>query len=235
MSLKAVLFDFNGVILDDEPLHKQLIEEILINENLRPRAGEFEQFCLGRSDRAGLKDLLTQRGRWLTETHLDRLIATKTAAYQQYLKQLETLPLFEGLQPLLEQLQKAEIKMAVVTGAQRSEVMKILERTQLSAYFSVLVTAEDCQASKPEPEGYLLAVQLLAEKFPQLQLTPLNCLAIEDSFAGIEAAKRAGIPVLGVAHTYPFHMLQRRANWTVDYLQDLELDRLIQTYGGSPA
>lgn len=235
MSLKAVLFDFNGVILDDEPLHKQLIEEILINENLRPRAGEFEQFCLGRSDRAGLKDLLTQRGRWLTEAHLDRLIATKTAAYQQYLKQLETLPLFEGLQPLLEQLQKAEIKMSVVTGAQRSEVTKILERTQLSAYFSLLVTAEDCQASKPEPEGYLLAVQRLAAKFPQLQLTPLNCLAIEDSFAGIEAAKRAGIPVLGVAHTYPFHMLQRRANWTVDYLQDLELERLIQTYGGSPA
>jgi len=85
MSLKAVLFDFNGVILDDEPIHQQLIHEILLAENLRPKQSDFWQFCLGRSDRGCLRALLGSRGRVVTEAYLETLIARKAEAYQQQL------------------------------------------------------------------------------------------------------------------------------------------------------
>ena len=68
-----------------------------------------------------------------------------------------------------------------------------------------------------------MAVERLNQEYPDLQLQPSECLAIEDTPAGIQAAKRAGISVVGVANTYPFHMMQRRANWAVDYLCDLDL------------
>ena len=79
---------------------------------------------------------------------------------------------------------------------------------------------------KPAPDGYLLAVERLKELYPNTNLQPSDCLAIEDTPAGIQAAKQAGIAVVGVANTYPFHMLQRQANWTVDYLRDLEIERV---------
>jgi beta-phosphoglucomutase len=103
----------------------------------------------------------------------------------------------------------------------------------LRPYFSVIVAGDDITTSKPQPDGYLLAVDRLNQTFPDLQLKPAECLAIEDTFAGIQAAKNAGIPVIGVANSYPFHMLQRRANWTVDFLSDLELDRIQQVYARS--
>jgi beta-phosphoglucomutase len=230
MPLKAVLFDFNGIILDDEPIHKQLIEELLINENLRPQPEEFEQFCLGRSDRACLQDILTERGRFMNETYLEKLIALKSQAYRQRLEEINELPLFPGLEEILMQLQTAQIKLAIVTGALEAEVKAILNRAKLSDYFPVIVAAEAIINSKPDPEGYLLAVKQLNQRYPELQLTSADCLAIEDTFVGITAAKQAGITVVGVANTYPFHMLQRRANWAVDDLHDLEVERIQEIF-----
>jgi HAD superfamily hydrolase (TIGR01509 family) len=228
--LKAVLFDFNGVIINDEPLHQKLVDEILVQENLRPKPQEYGQFCLGRSDRACLRDLLTHRGRVVTDTYLDELVARKSLAYQRQLAAIETLPIYPGLSDLIFRLRAAQLKMAIVSGAVRAEIELVLQRTQLTAHFSAIVAGDEIRTSKPEPEGYLLAINRLNHQFPELQLQPHHCLAIEDTPAGIEAAKRAGIQVVGVANTYPFHMMQRQANWAVDYLSDLELDRVRETF-----
>ncbi len=232
MTLKAVLFNFNGVILNDQPIHQKLIEQILLEENLRPQSGEFQWFCLGRSDRACLKDLLTSRGRVVTEAHLERLITRKSQFYQQQLKAMEKLPLFPGLKELVFKLRSAQLKLAIVSGALRPEVTAVLHRTQLAQHFPVIVAAEDLAVSKPEPDGYLLAIKRLNQKYPALALKPTEALAIEDTFSGIEAAKRAGVPVVGVANNYPLHMLQRLANWTVDFLDELELDRVQEVCDG---
>lgn len=230
MALKAVLFDFNGIIVDDEPLHQALIEQLLIEENLRPKPEEYWEICLGRSDRACLRDLLSQRGRVVTEAFLDNLIDRKAQAYQDKLASLRKLPLYPTLNDLLFQLRAAKLPLAIVSGALRSEVELVLGRAGIRDYFTAIVGAEDVTSSKPDPEGYLLAVEQLNQADPNLQLQPSECLAIEDSYPGIEAAKQAGIPVAGVAHMHPFHMLQRRANWTVDYLHELELDWIKQRY-----
>jgi beta-phosphoglucomutase len=226
--LKAILFDFNGVIINDEPLHEKLIEQLLLEENLRPRPGEFQDVCLGRSDRVCLRDLLERRGRVVSEAYLNELVERKARAYVQTLKTLETLPIYSGIEDLIFKLNGC--KFAIVSGALRSEIEAVLDRAKLRKYFSVIVSGDDITVSKPEPDGYLLSIDRLNAEFPELRLVAAECLAIEDTFAGIQAAKSAKIPVVGVANSYPFHMLQRCANWTVDYLFDLEVDRIQQQY-----
>lgn len=233
MSLKAVLFDFNGIIINDEPIHEKLTEQLLIEENLLIRAGEFRQFCLGRSDRACLKDILAKRGRYVVEGYIDQLLQRKAQAYFRELEALAELPIYPDTRELIVKMGQSYLKMAVVSGAVRSEIDMVLARAGLAQYFRAIVAGDEIKTSKPEPDGYLLAIERLNQLEPELNLQPEECLAIEDSFAGIEAAKRAGIPVVGVAHTYPFHMLQRLASWCVDYLWELEWERIKQVYEGA--
>lgn len=230
MSLKAVLFDFNGVIIKDEQIHQQLIDEILISENLRPVPGEYQEVCLGKSDRACLEELLKRRGRFVKEDYLQELVSRKAEGYQRYFETLEKLPIYTGLEDFIYKIRVAHLPMGVVSGAIHSEVEMVLNQAELAKYFTVIVAGDDLKVSKPEPDGYLLAVEKLNQEYPELKLQASECLAIEDTFAGIEAAKRAGMQVVGVANTYPFHMLQRCASWTVDYLNELELERVQEVY-----
>lgn len=236
MPLKAVLLDFNGVIINDEGLHKRLIEQLLIEENLRPHVEEYNEVCLGRSDRACIADLLNRRGRMVTESYLSRLLERKSAQYQELLASMEKLPIYPGLDDLLYKIRAAQLKLAIVSGAQRQEIELVLSRAKVRDYVSVIVSCDEIppQGSKPSPDGYLLAVEQLNQAFPDLQLTAMECVAIEDSFAGIEAAMRARIPVVGVAHSYPYQMIHRRADWVVDYLTEIDLDWLRQQYESSP-
>ena len=228
--LKAVLFDFNGVIINDELIQQQLINQMLVEENLRPQPGEFRKFCLGLSGRICLRDLLADRGRVVSESYLTQLVNRKAEAYQHELEKLEKLPIYPGLKDLIFQLRSRNLKLAVVSGATAREVKLVLSHAGLSECFTVIVAEDDITTSKSEPDGYLLAVERLNQLYPDFNLQASECLAVEDTFVGIEAAKQAGMPVVGVAHTYPFHMLQRQASWTVDYLNDLEIDRVQQIY-----
>lgn len=228
--LKAVLFDFNGVVIDDEWLHEKLLLEVLLEENLRFTPEEMQQFAPGRTDRAALIDLCNLRGRVLTEAALDAIIHRKALAYEREIDQMDELPIYGGVLESIEALTEAGCKLAIVSGALRSEIQLILTRSGLTDAFCFVVSAEDVKASKPEPDGYLLGMKKMDEYFPDLMLKPENFLAIEDSFPGIRAAKAAGIGVVGVAHRYPFHMMQRTATWAVDSLTDLELSRLIPNF-----
>ncbi|RAM52109.1 MAG: HAD family phosphatase [Hapalosiphonaceae cyanobacterium JJU2] len=230
MTLKAVLFDFNGVIIDDESIHLQLIDEILIQENLQPQRRDERQASLGRSDRACFQDLLTRRGRIMSEQYLIQLLTKKAQLYALEIEKLEKLPLYPGLDDLIFQVRSRNLNLALVSGAIRQEIELVLERAKLTEHFPVIVAGDDINTSKPEPDGYVLAVERLNQAYPALNLQPSECLAIEDTPAGIQAAKRAGMQVVGIANTYPFHMLQRLANWTVDYLSDLELERVQEVY-----
>ena len=228
MTLKAVLFDFNGVIVNDESIHEQIVDQLMLDENLQLKRGEFREVCLGKSDRTCLVELLKRRGRFLTEVYLDRLLLRKAQAYQAKIDSLETLPIYPGLADFIARIRAAGLKIAIVSGAMRSDIELVLNLAGLAENFELIVTGDDTMTSNPAPDGYLLAVELMNRQYPGWNLEPGECLAVEDTFAGIEAAKKAGIQVLGVSHTYPFHMIQRQANWTVDYFADLELDRVAE-------
>ncbi|MGB7088310.1 MAG: HAD family phosphatase [Phormidesmis sp.] len=234
MVLKAALFGFNGIIINDEDIRRTLSEQVLLAENLRPDEDDYHQVCLGRSDRACLKDLLTQRGRSVNEAALDKLLTQASATYQRWLDDLETLPIYPGLEDLIFRCRSDHIKMAIVTGAEQPQVNEVLRRAELSEHFEVIVTGDDISAdgSKPSADGYLKVIERLNQMYGELNLSAEECIAIEDSFAGIEAAQSAQIPVVGVAHTYPNHMLQRRATWVVDYLREINFDWIKEKFGG---
>lgn len=226
MSWKAILFDFNGVIINDESIHQQLIDDILLNENLRPSGTQYKQVCLGKSDRTCLRDILGKRGRLVSGEYLTKLLEKKAQAYREIVTQLDCLPIYPDVTTFLAQIKERSLLIGLVTGALRSDVELVLEKASIAEYFQVIVTSDDVNIGKPEPEGYLLAVNLLNQQNPDLLLKPSDCLAIEDTPTGIMAAKNAGMQVVGVANTYPVHMLQRQANWAVDHLSELELDRV---------
>ena len=223
MVLKAVLFDFNGIIVNDESIHQELVDEILLGENLLPSKGEFRQLCLGRTDRACLVELLARRGRVTSNEYLTKLLHQKAKAYEEKIALLENIPTYVGIADFIKQIHSKGLIIALVTGAFRREVDQVLTRLEIASYFQVIISGENLSTSKPDPEGYLLALKAL-------ELEPKECIAIEDSLAGIQAAKRAKIQVIGVANTYPFHMLQRQANWVVDYLSELELERVEELF-----
>ncbi|NCS03993.1 MAG: HAD family phosphatase [Microcystis aeruginosa G11-06] len=228
--LKAVLFDFNGVIINDEPIHQELINEILLGENLLLLGSEFAELCLGRSDRVCLRNVLTRRNRQVTEEYLTKLINKKASLYRERLGKLEKLPIYEEIYSFLERVKARDLQIGLVTGAIRSEVESILQQAALGDYFSVIVTGDEISTSKPQPDGYLLAVERLNRWNFNLQLQPQECLVIEDTFVGCEAAKRAGMQVVGIAHTYPFHFMQRVSNWAIDNFSQLDLDRVEETF-----
>jgi HAD superfamily hydrolase (TIGR01509 family) len=228
MTLKAVFFDFNGTIINDEAIHAELTQQILLAENLRPDMADYQRLCWGRSDRACLRGLLRQRGRVVSDDYLQQLITQKAQGYRDRLAALDTLPLYAGVEAFIKKLHSIDLVLGLVTGADRAAVDLVLARSQLAPYFSILVTADDGTESKPAPASYQLAIQRAQQQYPQQQIAPQRCLAIEDTLVGIAAAKAAGIQVVGIAHTYPFHMLQRQANWTVDKFTELELERVEQ-------
>jgi beta-phosphoglucomutase len=228
--LKAVLFDFNGVIINDESIHRELIDELLLSENLKPQGKEYLRASIGRIDRIYISELLKLRGRFMDEKDLNKLVVKKSIDYTQRLEKLETLPIYPGVVEFIAGLHTTGYKLGLVTSTIRSEVEFILKRIEIDRYFETIVTSDETTHGKPDPDGYLLAIDRLNKLCPDLNLSVSECLAIEHTFTGIQTAKHAGMQVVAIAHTYPFHMLQRRANWTIDYFPDLELDRVIESF-----
>lgn len=219
MSLKAFLFNFNGVIINDEEIREKLIEDILLQENLRFDVDEYQKLCRGKSDRACLHCLLSNRGRIVAEDYINKLVQNKTEGYKKVCQEIEELPIYPGLTKFLDLLQTKKIIIAAVTSALPQEAEFILEKLEISSYFQEIFSEEVIQTSKPNPNIYLYAAKCL-------NLLPQECLALENTLIGIDAAKKAKMPVVGLANTYPLHLLQRQANWSVDDLEELELERV---------
>ncbi len=229
MTLKAILFNFNGVIINDDFVHQQLIDDILLGENLSASGNQYQQFCLGKNDRVGLKNLFAARGRILTDKYLDKLLLEKATAYQNVMSGLQRLPIINQVVEFILQTQTLHLPLALVTGTSTPEVEYVLQRANLRQYFTVIISGDEIATFKPAVDGYLLAVEKLNQLNSTLNLKPSECLAIEDTPLGISAAKNAGIQVVGVANTYPFHMLQRQCNWCVDNLMELDLEWVQKT------
>jgi HAD superfamily hydrolase (TIGR01509 family) len=233
MVLKAVFLDFSGVIIKDADLQRRLIDELLISENLRPDRAEYGQLCAGRSDRVCLDQLLTRRGRVTTQELLDKLLKRKSESYIHQLATQEKLPLYPGLEDFLYAVKTAALPLGLVTAAQQSEVDWLLTRAALADQFAVVVTGADFPATndKPSPKSYDIALDRLNTQRPKLFAKPEECLAVEAFYPGISAARQAGIPVAGVAHCCPYRMMQRRADWAVDYLNEIDLEWVQRWYG----
>jgi len=223
MTLKAILFDLNGVIINDEDVHCKLSIDLLLDENIIATPKEYNRFCLGRGDR-GLADLLSNRGRLVSEQYLQELILRKCKSYEEYIKNLDSLPTYCDLLKVLTEIKIKGFKIGLVSGTTQGEAKMILNHLQIIDYFDVIVGEDEVDQAKPDPQSYVLAASKLQ------QINPWECLAIEDTPLGIAAAKRAGMQVVGIANTYPFHFMQRCSNWAVDYLTELDWEWISENF-----
>lgn len=205
---KAIIFDFNGVIVDDEPLHLELFRVVLAEEGIPLTDEEYQAKYLGYDDRGCFQAVLRDVGREaesLNDHHIAALIERKAVRYIEAIQQRYLL--FPGVVELVEGLAE-RYPMAIASGALRNEIEVVLERGGIRKFFQEIVAAEDVGACKPDPEGYLKALALLNRRSSETILAA-DCLVIEDSIAGIEAAKRAGMRCLAVTNSYPAEKLSQ--------------------------
>jgi HAD superfamily hydrolase (TIGR01509 family) len=190
----AVLFDFNGVLVDDEPLHFQAFDRVLSDAGLSMCPEHYRNY-LGLDDRGTFAAFLADRGREILADELDRWVQRKQTLYAQLMQ--GRAHLFPGARDLVLFLHRAAVPMALVSGARRAEIDSVLMAAQLDGCLEVIVSAEDVQRCKPDPEGYRLAFAGLRSRWPGLT----SGIAIEDAPGGIAAARAAGLRCIGITTT----------------------------------
>lgn len=195
--LRAVLFDFDGVIVNTEPVHWSAMNEVLSMHGLAPVA--WEQYCqemLGLDDRGLFAGAYAKAQKPLSPELLQALIDEKS---KRFLKQAGQEPVvMPGAAEFIEML-TGRYLLGVCSGALRREIEVILEAAGLRRHFATIVSSEDVERGKPDPQGYLLTMRRLQE-IARLDppLAPAECLVVEDSYPGIEAGKEAGMACLAV-------------------------------------
>lgn len=202
--IRAILFDFNGVLVDDEPIHLDMFQRVLAEEGVTLTAEDYYRHYLGLDDRGCFAAVLEAAGQEPSPARLMRLIARKASYYQEHIRE-RGYPFFPGARELVAALGEQGRMLGVVSGALREEVEGALRQAGLRDLFKVIVAAEDVTEGKPHPEGYLRALEALNAQppLPERLLHPHEVLVVEDSPAGLQAAAGAGLPTLAVMQTYP--------------------------------
>lgn len=192
--IKAIVFDFNGVIADTDKFDIKAIEYACRKKDLEFSSGAFNDFFSGKTLRDGFESFLKTQGR---EQEINEFITLKKnfdSHYPEYI-----VPYDDALK--LIKLVDGDFSLGLATGARRNLISLALKILNLQGIFQIILAAEDYEKGKPDPTVYSLAIQAL-------RLPSQDVLVIDDHPLGIEAAKRAGIRCLAVAHTHPISQLQ---------------------------
>jgi beta-phosphoglucomutase len=211
-SLDAIVFDFDGVLADTEPLHLRIFQETLARHGLTLDAAEYYQRYLGFDDRGVFQSLALDRNTGWTAADVADLVDEKTRSFRVVASSHPVV--FDGVGRRLAEW-RGQVRMAVASGALREEIEIILDIAGLAGFFTVIVAAGDTPAGKPAPDPYLAALKLLGA-------SPSQSVAVEDSVWGIESARQAGMKVIAITTSYPRERLAA-ADTVVASFDDLRL------------
>jgi HAD superfamily hydrolase (TIGR01509 family) len=197
MPFPAYLFDYNGVIVDDEHVHWAAFREILAPLGIEMSKEDYWERYLGFDDVGAFRTVLADHGRPGSEAEIRNLVAAKKPAYLRLAK--ADLHGFPGAAELLRTLASSGAPIGIVSGALRDEIELGLQVLGVRDCVEFIVAAEDTRESKPDPEGYLIGQARLGD----IGTTNASrALVVEDSISGIEAAVKSGLACLAVAHSY---------------------------------
>lgn len=220
--LRAIIFDFDGILVDSEPLIMKLFQEMADREGWVLSEEEYYRHYLALDDRGIIEHLWRSHGCSLSAARRDELLTWKVRAYEKIIQ--DGLPPIPGAAEFV--LNAAQgFPLAIASGSLHAEIEHLLQKLGLRRKFAVLATADDCERSKPDPEVYLKALSRL-QGLPQLHeplLQAGECLAIEDAPLGVVAAQAAGMKCLALAHSRPQSELQH-ADWTARQFADVDLE-----------
>ena len=229
--LNALVFDFDGVIVDSEPLHYRAFVRVAKSLGFEMSWEQYLNEFVGYDDRDAFRVILTSvYGSVIPPdilARLPKLIEDKAHAFELEVNQgIEAIP---GSMELITEL-AGNMPIAISSGATQFDIRIILAKLGLDNVFDVTVTADDVAHSKPDPESYAKAVRLLAQKFPDQNITPQTALAIEDTAAGTCSSRSAGLQVLGLTTTGSAALLCDAAR-VIPNLQGITLSRLHKWFG----
>ncbi len=226
--LRAFFFDFNGVIVDDEFLHCSLFQKTLAQQSIQLSKEDYYQKYLGYDDHDAFGAVLKDQGRKVEESFLDQLIREKAKYYRE--EALQQNLFVKGALDFVKQVSE-KYYLAIVSGALREEIEVWLDRGKIRDFFSTIVAAENVKHGKPNPEGYLKALDGVNRDYVSSSeiLLPQECLVIEDSIWGIEAAHEAGMKCLAMATSYKPNELQS-ADWVANSFSEVNLSSILPAF-----
>lgn len=203
----AVCFDHDGTLVDSEPIHYRLWRDVLAPHGVALTESQYQERYAGVPTLANAQDLVARHDLAVTA---DTLARDKLGAMSEFVTQA-AFPLLPDVPVAIARLRECGLRLAVVTGTARVSVEATLREHALACHFETVVAAEDVVRNKPAPEGYLLAVR-------RLRLTPAQCVAIEDTEHGVNAAHAAGVACVAVPTAMSRHHDFSRADATFDTL-----------------
>ena len=227
--IQAIFFDFNGVIINDEPLQLAAYKDALGELGIELTESDYYS-ALGMDDKTFVRAAFESAQETLSDGTLQTVLEGKAARHRKLIE--DDLPLFPGVVTFLKATAR-HYSLGVVSMATLAEIHYVLERARLRSLFSVIVSAEEVNICKPAPDCYLIALEKLNEKRLAEGLLPMlarECLVIEDSPPGIESGRQAGMRALGVTNTVSEEQLRGAgaevvtvslADWTVDAVHHL--------------
>ena len=204
--LHAIVFDFDGVLADSEPLHFEVYRRVLADVGITLSPQLYYERYLGYDDVGGFRAVLQDNGRPADDQALHALVTAKADMFPELVIGRDVL--FPGVADRVRSF-AAAVPLAIASGALPHEIELILGGAGLRDAFQVVVGAGDTPQSKPAPDPYARAVRLLQDRglIPPGADTASRCVAIEDSKWGIQSAKRAGLACGGVTTSYPANEL----------------------------
>ncbi|MBA3442222.1 MAG: HAD family phosphatase [Pyrinomonadaceae bacterium] len=222
--IQAILFDFNGVIINDEPLHMKAYQEALRAEGIQLTDEEYFN-SLGMDDQTFVRAAFARSGLPLDDEKMHAVIEGESKLHRVMIE--DELPLVPGVVTFIKAAARHYL-LGIVSMSRRTQIDYVLDRVKLSDLFSAIISAEMIHACKPDPECYNRGFLLVDEKrraAGKLSLSPDECLVIEDAPPGIRAARAAGMHTLGVTNTVSADALRAAgaevvtaslADWTTD-------------------
>ncbi len=220
MSLRAIVFDFDGVLADSEPLHFKSFRDVLAAHGIALTETDYYARYLGFDDAGAFAAIGRDQHRIWSRDEIAGLVREKA----EHMTELErhVSMLFPGAAEIVRRT-AATIPIAIASGALGHEIRRVLDREGLTGCFDAIVSAEDTPRSKPAPDPYEKAVALLRRTRLE-NLTPDECVAVEDSAWGLQSAREAGLKTVAVAQSYAAADLP--ADLVIASIGDLDLARL---------
>lgn len=207
MNVRALIFDFDGLLVNTEPIHMEAFRDVLKAElKVDYSEEEYKQNYLGIADRDVLEKILQLHNIVLDDNKKKNILDKKARiCFKKFEK---NIPLIDGVKDFIESI-KEKYPLAICSGGLKKEIHFILEKLGWLTLFNPIITANDMRWGKPHPQGYVMAYEALGTRQswrPILQ--PSECLAIEDSRQGIESAHGAGMPCVAVTNSYESNELK---------------------------
>jgi HAD superfamily hydrolase (TIGR01509 family) len=218
--IKALLMDWNGIIIDDEPLQMLIYQDILAKEGIALTEAEYYD-SLGMDDRRFVEAAYARAGQTADQNKVLGIIERKSEAWRE--KVADRLPLFPGVENFIRKAAN-EFTLGIVSMCNHTEIEYALERAGLADLFAIIVSAKDVTETKPDPECYRVGFDRLDSyrtAHGHLPMTHPECVVIEDSPAGVRAGVAADLQVLGVPNTVSADELRAAgARWIAKDLND---------------